>query len=275
LASPENPAFETPPGEILPPGAPAPPPPLPPAGENPPWSGWDVLGIALVTIAAVMFFIILFTVAAQRLLFPEQAVLEVAKLHPVIVVGAQVIAYLIVLIFMFVIVRFARHAHFWGSLRWNWPRNWWSYLLGGVLLSFGLQLFAHLLPIPKNLPVDTFFRTPTEAWALAVFGITLAPLMEELFFRGFLYPVLARRLGIAASVFLTALGFSLLHASQLGRAWAPVLVIFLVGVALTLVRAITKSVAAGVLMHAAYNFTIFVLMFIYTDEFRHLEKLSQ
>jgi len=99
--------------------------------------------------------------------------------------------------------------------------------------------------------------------------------MEELFFRGFLYPVLARRLGLPIAVFLTALGFALLHVAQLGRAWGPVLVIFLVGIVLTVVRAKTNSVAAGVLIHMAYNGTITIAMFAATDGFRHLEKLNQ
>jgi membrane protease YdiL (CAAX protease family) len=131
------------------------------------------------------------------------------------------------------------------------------------------------LPIPKDLPIDTFFRTPAEAWALGLLSITLAPLMEELFFRGFLYPVLARGLGLPVAVFLTALGFAALHGSQLMFSWGPVLVIFLVGLVLTLVRAKTNSVAAGVIIHTAYNGTITVAMFAATDGFRHLEKLNQ
>jgi membrane protease YdiL (CAAX protease family) len=99
--------------------------------------------------------------------------------------------------------------------------------------------------------------------------------MEELFFRGFLYPVLARRLGLPIAVFFTALGFAALHGAQLQFSWGPVLVIFLVGVVLTMVRAKTNSVAAGVLIHMAYNGTITVAMFAATDGFRHLEKLNQ
>jgi hypothetical protein len=41
------------------------------------------------------------------------------------------------------------------------------------------------------------------------------------------------------------------------------------------VRAKTNSVAAGVLIHMAYNGTIAVAMFAATDGFRHLEKLNQ
>jgi len=98
--------------------------------------------------------------------------------------------------------------------------------------------------------------------------------MEELFFRGFLYPVLARRLGMVIAIGLTSLAFAGLHFAQLGYSWA-VLIIFLVGVALTTVRAVTKSVAASFLLHVGYNGTLSLLMFVVTGGFRHLEKLNQ
>jgi len=130
-----------------------------------------------------------------------------------------------------------------------------------------LQALAHLLPIPKNLPIDSFFGTPAEAWALTIFGITLAPVMEEFLFRAFLYPVLKRQLGWGAAILLTALGFALLHGSQLKFAWGPLLVIFLVGLVLTIVRAQKNSVAASLLMHIAYNGTLSTLMFVATESF--------
>jgi membrane protease YdiL (CAAX protease family) len=105
--------------------------------------------------------------------------------------------------------------------------------------------------------------------------VTLGPLMEELFFRGFLYPVLARRIGIVAGILVSALGFGLMHAAQYGYSWASILLIFLVGVVLGTVRAKKDSVAAGVLVHMGYNGTIALVMFAATDGFRHLEKLSQ
>jgi len=67
----------------------------------------------------------------------------------------------------------------------------------------------------------------------------------------------------------------LLHGPQLLNSWGPVLVIFLVGIVLTMVRAHKNSVAASLLVHVAYNGTISALMFIGTDGFRHLEKLNQ
>jgi hypothetical protein len=242
--------------------------------EDPVWTGWDVFWIAMVTVFSIVFFVFVTTFAAQRLFYPKLGIMDVAK-FPLVTVAAQLFAYLVVLIFMISVVEGQRGRDFWRAIHWNWPRNPWIFVTGGVVLSVGLQGIAHFLPMPKELPIDRFFQTPAEAWALSLFGVTMAPLMEELFFRGFLYPVLARRLGLPIAVLLTSVGFGLIHAPQLGRAWGPVLVVFLVGVALTLTRAKTKSVASSLLVHIAYNGTLSILLFAGSDGFRHLERLNQ
>ena len=238
------------------------------------WNGWDVLQIALFTFAAIVIFLLISTLGAQRLIYPRTPFVDVAQ-NPLVIVVAQLLAYFVVLGFMVVVVKRFPGRQFWSELRWRWPRHWPIYLVAGFALSIGLQSFAHLLPMPKELPMDRFFRTAPEAWALSIFGTAVAPLMEELFFRGFLYPVLVRRAGTAAAVVLTAASFAVIHAPQLGRAWGPVLVIFLVGLTLTIARAVTKSVAPGFLIHVAYNTTLSVALYVGTDGFRHLERLTQ
>ena len=278
ISFPENP-------EALAPVPPAPAPTAIPAGplseiasaplHDPVWNGWDLLKLASITIAALALSLIGALLAARRWAYPHADIAELAR-NAVVVVLGQGIGYVIVFLYMYVLVtRERRSSSFWNAIQWNWPSNPGTYLMWGVALSVALQLLAHLLPIPKNLPIDSFFRTPAEAWMLSLFGMTLAPLMEELLFRAFLYPVLKRSLGLAAAVLLTAGGFALLHGSQLKFAWGPLLVIFLVGLTLTIVRARKNSVAASLLMHVAYNGTISVLLFTATDGFRHLEKLNQ
>ena len=270
VSSPENPWSEP---SLVP--MPEPPAPIAQApSENPVWNGWDVLQIVFLTIGSVVIFLPLVALAAQRLFYPKVAFVEIITFPLVTVVG-QGFAYLVILAFMFSIVKRVPGQDFWQAIRWNRPGNWSRYLLVGIALAIALQGIAHFLPIPKEVPMDRFFKTPEEAWALSLFGITFAPLLEELFFRGFLYPVLVRRLGVTIAVLATAAGFSLIHAPQLGRAWAPVLVIFMVGLALTITRAVTKSVAASFITHMAYNSTLSVLLFIGTDGFRHLERLNQ
>ena len=242
--------------------------------EDPPWSGWDVTFLAVVSVLLTLITLLVLSYVVRRIAYPALPWLEVLK-FPEVIVGGQLIAYVLVFCLMYALVAGVHRQHFFPALRWNWPRGSGWYLLGGLALSVGLQMVARLLPIPKNLPMDQFFRTPRQAWLLCIFSVTLAPLIEELFFRGFLYPVLARRFGMVAGIFLTAVGFASIHGSQLTYAWGPVLIIFTVGLVLTLVRAVTKSVGASILLHMGYNGTIAIAMYVGTDGFRHLERLSQ
>lgn len=246
-----------------------------PAAPDPAWNGWDVLRLVLLTLVALFVGVFTVLLVARWRLYPHTPLGEIARI-PLVAVTGQGLAYLLILAYMYVLVTRERgRPDFLAAIHWNFPSNVAIYVFAGFALSLGLQGVAHLLPIPKELPIDSFFRTPAEAWALGVLSVTLAPLMEELFFRGFLYPVLARGIGATFAIFLTAVGFALLHGAQLGFSWGPVLVIFLVGLVLTIVRARKDSVAASVLIHMAYNGTITVAMFAATDGFRHLEKLNQ
>ena len=233
-----------------------------------------MLAIAALTVFLIFISLLGATFAARQLLFRNLPLTEVAK-FPLVTVAAQCVAYLLVLGSMVAIAKRGGGQSFWRSIRFNWPRIWPAYLFAGVALAIVLQALAHFLPMPKELPIDRFFQTTIEAWSLSLFGITMAPLLEEFFFRGFLYPVLVRKFGVVAAIVLTSAGFGLIHAPQLGRAWAPVLVVFLVGLTLTITRALTKSVAASLLIHIAYNGTISVLIFAVSDGFRHLDKLNQ
>ena len=96
--------------------------------------------------------------------------------------------------------------------------------------------------------------------------------MEELFFRGFMYPVLARRTGAALAVALTALPFGLIHLPQYGWASGPALMIVLVGVVCGVVRAVMRSVGASVLVHVGYNGMQMLIALVATRGFQHMEK---
>lgn len=240
--------------------------------EDPPFTGWDVLVLVGLTIGAVAIIGALVVIVAHIALYPAIPIADLAQ-NTGLALVAQFLTYVVVLFAMIKLVEM-RTGRFWEPVRWNWPRNWGIFLCAGFVLYFVLIGLAQLLPIPKHLPIDRFFDSPRQATLMSVFAVTVAPLMEELFFRGFLYPVLARRLGMIASILLTSVAFGFLHGAQLKYSWA-VLIILLVGIALTTVRALTKSVAASFLVHVGYNGTLSVLLLIATGGFRHLEKLNQ
>jgi hypothetical protein len=243
--------------------------------RDPAWDGWDLLRLTIISILALFASLLAALVVSKRWAYPYMSWADLAHNALIAIIG-QAVGYLIILLYMFLLVTKERgQPNFWKAIHWNWPARFTAYVIAGIILSFALQAFAHLLPIPKDLPIDRMFQTPQEAWMLTIFGITLAPLMEELLFRGFFYPVIARRMGVGIAVLLTSAAFAALHGSQLMFAWGPVLIIFLVGLVLTIVRARQNSVAAGLIIHMAYNATLSGLLFIATDGFRHLEKMNQ
>ena len=265
---PENPGFLTFPQSVLP--APS----QIEIPRDPAWTALDLVRLVVLTIVALIAGVFAVVLIARVWIHPHSNIGDIVRI-PLVAVAGQGLAYLLVFAYMYILVtRERRRPDFLNAIHWNWPSSPAVYVLIGVVLSFALQILASRLPIPKNLPIDTFFSTPSEAWVLTIFGITLAPLMEELFVRGFLYPVLARGIGVTAAIFVTGFAFALLHGSQLMYSWGPVLVIFLVGIVLTMVRAFKNSVAASLIVHIAYNGTISALMFYATDGFRHLEKLN-
>jgi hypothetical protein len=168
----------------------------------------------------------------------------------------------------------------------------------GVVLSFAIQAISSLTTLPKDVPIDKLLRTPSDLWFVTAFGILLAPLFEEICFRGFLLPAFAiaydwlslprtpaareawhssNKLTTPALVFsavLTSILFILLHAPQIGYAWPALALLFCVSLILCFVRLRLRSVMASTLIHMSYNATIFLIIFVATGGYRHLDKIG-
>jgi len=244
----------------------------------PAWSGWDVLAVAVFTGVCVILFIAIGLFVSGILGGTRTvSVSELTSNARVIrtFLAAQAGAYLVILGCIFLLVRSRAPGSFGQAIQWNWPGSTGLvFFFGGILLALVIDGLARFLPMPKSLPMDDLFNNRTNAYLLAAFGLTLAPLMEEVFFRGLLYPVLRRATGLFAAVLLTAAAFAAIHSMQLGYAWAPLVSIFVVGVVFTVTRERRTSVAASFLMHCGYNFTLFSMLWFASDHFRHLEKVA-
>ncbi|HKU25451.1 MAG TPA: CPBP family intramembrane glutamic endopeptidase, partial [Candidatus Sulfotelmatobacter sp.] len=239
--------------------------------ENPVWNGWDVLliiGLAFATIFVAQFAIL---IGAHYLLYPRASMIDLAQ-RPILLLISQYVIDLSVVLYLLLLIEGKYHAPFGRAIRWNWPRNAWWLLLVGVVMLLVLSMVENLLPMPKDTPFEKLFERPRDAYLLAVIAVSLGPLVEELFFRGFFYPVLARRLGIGWAIFLTALPFALMHMPQYGWAWGALLVIFIVGVVCGAVRAVTKSVAASFLVHVGYNGSQMLIALFATRGFTYMPK---
>ena len=210
---------------------------------------------------------------------------------------ASVLTYLLTLCACFAVFRPLWQRSFLEGVSWNSlaVRPWFA--LGGLVLGFAAQGASTLLPTPKNdLPVEVLFHNPALIWLLAAFGTLLAPLFEEIVFRGFLLPGIAIVVDYMAlprdldahtawrssdafstrawtiSALISSVLFALIHAPQLGYTWPAVTLLVGVSLLLCLVRIRTRSVAASTLVHAFYNLSVFLTLFVSTGGFRHLDR---
>ena len=220
--------------------------------------------------------------------------------HPKLQLAAEGGAYLVTLMAAWLVFPLLWHRSFLDGLQWRWSAAW-SQL--GKLLPLGLLLgilsgvVNALFASKKPPPIDQFFASASDAWIITLFGIVVAPIFEEIFFRGFLVPAFAiaydwlsmertdagranwwttTTLTPAAWVFaaiVSSVGFAAIHGAQLAYAWGALGVLFSVSLILTWVRVKTQSVAASILVHSAYNSFIFVATIIATGGYRHLDRM--
>jgi membrane protease YdiL (CAAX protease family) len=227
----------------------------------------------------------------------------VAKLlHPKMQIALLGTTYLTTLLAAWFFYPLLWQRRFLDGLQWRWAvaRNQAAKLVPlGLLLGVTMQAVTYFITPPKTLPVDDFFHTQTDAWLITLFGTIVAPIFEEVCFRGFLLPAFAiaydwlslprtaeararwqttTTLTPAALIFsalLTSIFFALMHFQQVAHLWAALLVLFSISLLLTLVRVRTGSVAASALVHGAYNGFVFLMVIVQTGGYRHLERMMQ
>ncbi len=84
-------------------------------------------------------------------------------------------------------------------------------------------------------------------------AIIIAPLVEEILFRGFLYPAVNRYLGMYPAIILTSILFVFAHYPQIKQDYLFAINIFVLSFIITYKRAKTGSVILAVILHHIYN----------------------
>ncbi len=138
------------------------------------------------------------------------------------------------------------------ALRWKIPSGAavQCVALGGAV-AIGNVLIAALLRTPvTDSPMQRLMLEDPVTMALA--AVTMAPVCEEIFFRGVLQPVFVRDTG-PAGVVLAALPFALLHGPEYAWSWRHIFLIAAAGSAFGFIRYRMRSTGAAALAHASYN----------------------
>jgi len=180
--------------------------------------------------------------------------------------------YVLILGLLALLARLRHHRPLWVSLGWRAPTRGQAaaYLLAGAGLALAVSLAISLRPDTPDFPLEKLFNSRPASYAIGAFAVTLAPVVEEVVFRGLLFALCERAAGMRFAVAATAVLFAGLHVPEYWPAWDHLLMILLVGVALSSVRAATGSLASSILVHVGYNALLMAGLFAASGHFRHL-----
>jgi membrane protease YdiL (CAAX protease family) len=207
--------------------------------------------------------------------FLVKAVFGILRIKPATTViellPEQLLGYVLLYAALAAIFRVWYARPFWHSLGWRPMRLPFTLIivagmLTGIVVALGSGLI-HMKEVPN--PLTDLMKGRTALVLMAIFGVTVAPVAEELAFRGFLQPLLVRSLGSVPGILLTAIPFGLLHFQEYGNSWTHVVLICLAGAAFGVMREITGSTKASALMHASYNALFFIAAFSAGKDFPH------
>ncbi|MCB0128470.1 MAG: CPBP family intramembrane metalloprotease [Caldilineaceae bacterium] len=230
-----------------------------------PWH-WGDLGkaVGLIVIGSVL----LMAAVMAVLVLTDRVPAETANLAagPIFLLGIGVYAIVVIAVYLFAVRRHpapgstAHAVSGWSALGWRGFETKWIWALPPLLfLQFAGMALVNLLIVAPLVGGD--YQNPqieaiTGGSALSVRDLlflmvliaVVAPVAEELFFRGMLYPLLRQRWAMWPAILLNGLLFSLIH-------FLPPLLpgLFIVGVVLAWVRDRSGSLIPGILLHAMQN----------------------
>ncbi len=232
--------------------------------ENP---GWGVLEAVALLVASVLALLATEIGAVGYMLYQGRVgqtipVGEAMLTDPTLTVVRLIssgAAHLITFLLAWYVVTNGGREPFFANIGWGWRPRYGPALV--VVLAGGLILANLILGIvfeklglaPESTPFDELLKMPAARVAIAVFAVVSAPFVEEVVYRGVLYPALARRTGRGAAVVIVSALFLYVHVDQYGGAIAYLLPLGLLSVVLTSLRAYSGSLLPSFALHLLFN----------------------
>ena len=123
---------------------------------------------------------------------------------------------------------------------------------GLMLLSFAFNLaysfFLALFNLRAQVDLVPIFTELSSPWWLLVAGVVVAPVVEEVFFRGFVFAGLCRRYNWQKAALISSALFAVIHLQPLS-----VLPIFILGYIFAYLYHRSNSIWPAILMHVSTN----------------------
>jgi membrane protease YdiL (CAAX protease family) len=202
------------------------------------------------------------------------AKVDSAQSDTIFLLVQQCVFYLLILAFFFLLARLQHQQPLWKSLGWKKPtaKEVLGYLAGGCGLAFAASFGLWLLPDTQAFPLEKLFSSRPASIAIGAFAVLIAPVVEEVVFRGLVFAIIERTVGLKVAIVTTALLFAGLHVPEYWHAWNHLLMILLVGVVFSLARGVSGRLTPSIILHIGYNSLIMIGVFISTKHFHNFSS---
>lgn len=187
------------------------------------------------------------------------------QLSPAVMLLATLAEHALTLACMAILLAVGCGRGFLRSYHARWAAIRWLALgfAGGVALAIGYLVLAATV-WPYDRMEDTFQLEQGNPANLLMFSVIAiaAAFAEEFYYRGLIFPVLRRWIGVAGAMAIVTVWFAALHLLGYYRAPLAMLTITTLGLAAVLLRHCSRSLLPSIAIHLAYNGTIVILAWI-------------
>ena len=232
---------------------------------SPPAAGWTLWDICKVVILFLFFgYILVLTEAFWSRIFPVLKSDNIRMIVNTTILDALAVSFII----YFTVVQYKERLEALGLSMKNFFRNVFYGAVGYIalipVLVLILAVTAVIINITKYVPerqpvVELFLKEKGVAFLTysSLFAAVLGPLVEEIFFRGFMYGALKKRIGIYGAMALTAAIFAALHTHIVG--FMPIMAL---GILLAYLYEKTGTLVSSITVHIIHNLSMVFVVFL-------------
>jgi uncharacterized protein len=143
---------------------------------------------------------------------------------------------------------------FWETVGWNWNGFGFWACLGTTVAVYALAIsIIAVTGEQENDLIRVLQSSRTAVFLTAAMATFTAPLVEELVYRGVLYPAFKQSMGTAPAVIIVTVLFAAVHVPQYLPSYGTIIVITILSLILTLIRAYTQSLLPCFVIHTLFN----------------------
>ena len=238
--------------------------------ENPPWGVPGALLVWLLSIALLFVVPNLFVAPYVAYHFrgrpaPTEQILLADKTFVLLFVSGWLPAHFLTLAVIWALATRMGKLSWKQIFGWDWTPNFGIWKSAGIALSlFVVAWLTTALFGGKETDLDRILQSSrAAALVLAFLAVATAPLVEEFIYRGLLYSALQRVIGRLFAVIVVAAMFAGLHMWQYRQNIGAILSIFVLSLALTVVRARTGRLLPCYIIHVLFNGIQSIIIVLY------------